>query len=514
MHKMKMGTKIASGFGLLILLSILLGGLAIWNMDQVATESTKLATEYVPEVDVATKIRGAANRVMYAMRGYGLTENQKYYEDAQKELKALDQALAEGDNLAANAVYLTKLSGALGGIKKALASYRSAVDSTKKSVARMEQFRRQLDKNAAVYMQASNDFLTGQNQAFDKDLAERQLKINLVSQLVNLGTTVRVLNFKAQALNDPGMLADAMSELGKLGPVASKLRGVTRQKEDLELIGRIEAAAEGYLAAMAKFMRQFKLGDAADQTVLNGARKDMDKNAGVYVKNCAEFLAGQQEKLTTDMNERKAKITLANNVIDLGNDTRIKAFKSQALREPGLMKEAQKNFPQIKEKFGGLRKITRLDEDLAKIGQVEKAAAGYSKAMEAFLAEWTAMQNLGQQRDNLGKDMISACVVLADAGIGHTVEIANNAMHELNNSSYILMAGLAVALVMALFLTRSITKPINRGHHRPDRRAPEQVAAASTQVVRTPARPWPKGASQQAASLGGNLLLHWRRWLP
>ena len=75
---MRLGTKIGVGFGLLIVIAIALGSLAVYNMKNVADESAKLAKEYVPEVDVAAQIRSAANRTMYAMRGYGFTEQELF----------------------------------------------------------------------------------------------------------------------------------------------------------------------------------------------------------------------------------------------------------------------------------------------------------------------------------------------------------------------------------------------------------------------------------------------------
>ena len=68
---MSLGFKISMGFAFLIIIACALGSMAIWRMSDVETQSTMLANEYVPEVDIANELRGATNRVMYEMRGYG-----------------------------------------------------------------------------------------------------------------------------------------------------------------------------------------------------------------------------------------------------------------------------------------------------------------------------------------------------------------------------------------------------------------------------------------------------------
>ncbi|MBF0527267.1 MAG: hypothetical protein HQK56_19470, partial [Deltaproteobacteria bacterium] len=56
MKKLKLGARVALGFGALILISLIMGGVAFWNMEQVKIKATTLATEYVPEVGVANNL--------------------------------------------------------------------------------------------------------------------------------------------------------------------------------------------------------------------------------------------------------------------------------------------------------------------------------------------------------------------------------------------------------------------------------------------------------------------------
>ncbi len=76
--KMKLGTKIAFGFGTLILIAVALGGLAVFNMLSVKSTTAKLAQQNVPEVVVANNVERSALQAMYQIRGYTLTEEQSY----------------------------------------------------------------------------------------------------------------------------------------------------------------------------------------------------------------------------------------------------------------------------------------------------------------------------------------------------------------------------------------------------------------------------------------------------
>ena len=503
LKNMKLGTKIGVGFGVLIAIAMMLGGLAVYNMKSVAVESTKLADEYVPEVSVAVEIRGAANRLMYAMRGYGFTEEDLFYGEALKEIDALEKGIEKGEQLEKAALSLEKLKEQLATVASYKSEYLAAMKETQAIVQDLNVARKALDSNAAVYMRTSGEFLEGQNKALKTDLAKRQKKIQLVSHLVEIGSEVRVQNFKAQASGDPAMLQTAIERLNDVFPLITSLRQMTSHDEDLRRMDVIESATKGYQAAMGSFLGEFKKGFSADQNVLQEARTQMDKNAGRYVSVCETYLDTQQAKLTSDITEGHAKITYANDIIDLGNDTRIKAYKSQALRDPELMMAGERNFGNIFEALDKLRTITRLPVDLKRIDMVEGAARGYQQVMKAFLEDWKRLQALGEQRTAIGNQTIQACVALADAGMEYTERIAVGAKNDLNRSSNIMIGGLVVALVLGIFLavliTLGITRPIRKVIEGLTQGS-QQVAAASGEVS-SASQSLAEGASQQAASI-------------
>ncbi|MFO7752275.1 MAG: methyl-accepting chemotaxis protein, partial [Desulfobacteraceae bacterium] len=398
---------------------------------------------------------------------------------------------------------LKQLKGQLDRIKQRQENYGSAVEDTANSVQSLNRYRSELDSAASVYMNESAGFLKGQNQAFKKDLAERRKKIDLATELLNLGNGVRVLNFKAQSLEDPVMMEEAVQRLDGVSDLVESLRSITRDDDDIRRINKTVAAAEGYQDAMQMFADELRKGAEASELMLENAREKMDKNAGEYVSNCEDFLYGQQEKLAVDMKERHDKITLANEVIDIGNAARIHNFRSQATRDPQIMQEGLKRFADLDQKFKGLRKITRLEKDLDMIDAVEESGNEYKQAMTDFLAEWKHLQDLGNNRNQAGQDMINASIILADAGLSNTSDIAERAMKSLNSSSTIMVIGLGLALVigvfLAVFITLSITRPVRRIIDGLNSGA-GQVASASGQVSAS-SQTLAEGASEQASSL-------------
>ena len=622
---MTFGKKIAFGFSLLILITVILGGLGAWWMNSTRGESEMLASEYVPEMAIAAEIRGAANRLMYQMRGYGFTEDEHYYQNAQTEAKALTDGIQKGHELAKKAVHLKKLDGQIKNIEDAEKQYQDAMEKTHSTTGLLATQRTKLDENAAKYMQNSNDFLAGQNVAFDKDLDERQKKIDIVTGIVERSTHARVENFKAQSNNDMAQMQQAADHIREVEKEIEQLKPLTRDVEDLKLIDNIEEAAEKYAKNMETFIAtDKKMEEAGEQmnkaaalymkncndflasqneamrkefdraganleerlrkitlvnvvidagnearvmnfkaqatqdaklmqeamdkfkgvkkitanlrqitrkdvnikqidnieseadvylsamgvylknyNALDDQRKQMDASAGQYVTNCESFLEGQQKKLGIDMHERHDKITIMNDIIDLGNDMRIKAFKAQALRDPAIMEQGQENFKKIDEKFTDIRKSTRLDADLKRLDEIQKAGAGYHDNMVQFLAGWHKLQELGKIREAKGNTMIDGTKVLQDAAASTTEEISANAASNLATASSTMIIGLILAFFigtfLAFFIARGIITVLQRIAGQIDEGS-DQVASASGQVSSS-SQQLAEGSSEQAASI-------------
>lgn len=232
------------------------------------------------------------------------------------------------------------------------------------------------------------------------------------------------------------------------------------------------------------------------------------QKSSAFLESQEEAFSGDLESLSgkalrNAMMERNEKLRLANDIINLGNDTRIKVFKAQTLRDPSIMLEGDKNFDEMEKKFEALREITQKTKNLQVIDAVEEAADGYKTSMDEFIADWQELQSLGETRDLLGNQMLEAAKTLSNAGMSNTEEISQEATESLNRSSSIMVVGLVLALVigciLAYFITMGITTSISRVVTGLEENA-VQVASASAQIS-SASQSLAEGASEQAASI-------------
>ncbi|KMY66726.1 hypothetical protein AAU61_16675 [Desulfocarbo indianensis] len=382
LKNLKLASKIAGGFGLLIAIALALGGMAVINMNSAKDLSVTLDEQYVAEVQVVAQLERRLQRTMLNMRGYTMSGREEYLELAQKGLQEVQESLAKG-----------------------------------------------------------------------KALAEKQSGAGALRASVNKGQTMQA------------SYAESVKET------------VANTNNMARLRARMDAAAKSYL------------------------------------DNCDEFLRGQNQEMANDIDggtalsdqlkERLAKLNLVNEIIDLGNSLQVANLRAQATWQPEIAKEALGLFGEIDAKFAELLRISKQDKELKRIQATQQAARQYKEAMSEFMATWLAAREVDKKRQGVGDGLLSLARETTYASLGAMKKLSNQSRETLSASSTIMLAGLAAALVLgallAFFITRSITKPINAVISGLAAGS-EQVAAASSQVA-TASQSLAQGAAQQAASL-------------
>ena len=207
----------------------------------------------------------------------------------------------------------------------------------------------------------------------------------------------------------------------------------------------------------------------ADREALNSA-------AATFMENCGAFLDSMNEAMDREISqdaeeavlkERVWKINLINDVVDLGNETRIGVWRAQASRDLALIDEAAKNFAKIDAVFAQLTPTIRNPANIRQMEAVQKAGVDYRTAMLSLQKNWSTLAGINTQRTNVGVEALEAAQNTAVAGLDGTKKIADLAVANLAMAERVMIGGLAIGvligIVVAIFLTKGITGPVGQG---------------------------------------------------
>nr|MDA3951007.1 HAMP domain-containing protein [Spirochaeta sp.] len=259
LKNLKMALKMALGFGLLIALLAIVGGLAVFNLLQIQTDSVRLRDEYVAEVEIANNIERNALQMMYANRGYSLTFQDSFFETGMEYDAEVERYLDEAEALSQQYTGLTALAEQVLVARESMAQYDALAQDTKVVIDDIKANRTINDTTAANAVNAVNTLLDSQNRQFDAEvnagasgaaLQERIFKINRVNDVIDIVNNARVTNFKAQLENDPAALGAAVTELNRIPGILAEIRQVTRLEQDLADLDQVAQSTTNYREAV------------------------------------------------------------------------------------------------------------------------------------------------------------------------------------------------------------------------------------------------------------------------
>lgn len=190
---------------------------------------------------------------------------------ARTNLADLKEHLEEIGVLAEKSPHLVRLKENLPQAKQGVADYEHLAEETVTQNTQLEKLRMAMDKAAENYMQNCADFLASQILTMEREiteqiapdrLRERLVKINLVNEIINIGNTARVGNFKSQATRDPEELKQTIENLGAVEKKFDMLKAITHQEEDQRRIANTRQAAANYELLKKEAIVNFVLWEA------------------------------------------------------------------------------------------------------------------------------------------------------------------------------------------------------------------------------------------------------------
>ncbi|OIQ50866.1 Methyl-accepting chemotaxis protein III [Pseudodesulfovibrio hydrargyri] len=263
LKNMKLGLKLGLGFGCLILIATMLGGLAVYNMHKASDGSTRLADAYVPEVGMATDIERSSLLTMYAMRGYSFSREEGFWERAVGYMDDEQKALRNAEAHYGRYPYLVKLKANTEKAKGDIDGYSELASRSHDLIAALTASRDAMNGPARAYMENCKRFLNLAEEAMKQDmesgategmLLDRLEKIHMISDVIGLGYETRLKNLIAQADRNPEFMRAGLEDMKKIEAMLDELAATTWREENHEQIENIRKAAQEYAAAMQAFL--------------------------------------------------------------------------------------------------------------------------------------------------------------------------------------------------------------------------------------------------------------------
>ena len=109
--KIELKTKIGGGFAVVILLIALLGGMSDAQHEERAGQVADAGPGVHAGGGGLHQLERHARLAMYAMRGFACTEDSKYYQEGQQNLRGMKNHLEEATELAQRSEHLVQLKG-------------------------------------------------------------------------------------------------------------------------------------------------------------------------------------------------------------------------------------------------------------------------------------------------------------------------------------------------------------------------------------------------------------------
>ncbi|MBF0550789.1 MAG: hypothetical protein HQK60_09645, partial [Deltaproteobacteria bacterium] len=292
MKNMKLGVRVALGFGLLIIVSLIMGGFTFWNLGQVEKTALILSAEIVPEVRVANNLERGFAAAMFSMRGYARTGEQTYLDETWRHFENVKKYLGEARDLAAKSSHLVTLKEAAGKAETLAVDYESLVRTSADKRKETVEIRKTLDDTATLYIKTATDFLDSQLELMGKEVSvgldatrlnERLHKIVMINKIADLGNAVKLAFFKFQATRDSTVIKDNLNNFQTIHENLNRLRPMTRQEANLKQIDQIEKASKTYEETLNAVLKNL-----STQEELDHKRQDVGNRLLVEAKSVAE----------------------------------------------------------------------------------------------------------------------------------------------------------------------------------------------------------------------------------
>ncbi len=326
MKNMKLVVKLASGFGILIVVAVVLGSMSVWQMRKVGIEADHLSAENVPMVKVSLEAERGIHEARYDIRAYGISGAESYRIEGLPHIDLTKEKLKEAQDLSDKHPGLAAMKDNVRKAVEKTAEYNMLIAETANRDKTMNAVHDRQNGSAANFIANCEAFLGSQNKKFTADiqavatatnhaeqaavLEDRLHKITLINDIIDAGNRLRVANWKSQALRDPSLAKTTMKDFDVIESKCAELAPIVKTQANKDELAAVKLSAEQYKQAMTDY--------AANATALAdlGVKRNAVSDVALDATNANAVAC--IEKVATMATQSSANLTKAAKVMVIG----------------------------------------------------------------------------------------------------------------------------------------------------------------------------------------------------
>lgn len=267
MKSMKLSTKIFVGFGIVLMVTLILTGISLYIMKNLAGEAQVLSNQYMPQTRIASEVERYVLKTVSEMQGYHFSYEDSYLKVSRQQLELAKKNLQEAVELTAKYPGLQTLKDNTDKAALKIREYESLINETEKVAQRIHKVRKDLGVAAQDFLKSSLEFLEAQTEimqfliksgsATPEQLAVELGKINGMNNAVELSYAIQLETAQGQLLRNPKIIEEAAKKFNELENELSQVQKKTKEDAILSQLEDIRIAGANYKTNMKRLLDSF-----------------------------------------------------------------------------------------------------------------------------------------------------------------------------------------------------------------------------------------------------------------
>jgi methyl-accepting chemotaxis protein len=280
MKSMKLSSKIFGGFSIVLILALILIGISLYIMKDLAKEAQVLSNEYMPQTRIASDVERYVLKTIAEMQGYHFSYEDSYLAVSRQQLGLAKKNLQEAGELTAKYPNLQMLKENTAKATAKINEYESLINETEKVAKGIHIIRKKLEAAAQDFLKVCQEFLEEQNGKLidqikaggpPQQLEDRWGKIRSMDNVAELGYAIQLETIKGQLLRDPKIIEEAAKTFQEVENELSAIQKKTTEDATISQLEDIRMAGSSYKTNMHKLLKSFQsLTDLGKKRTLAG----------------------------------------------------------------------------------------------------------------------------------------------------------------------------------------------------------------------------------------------------